>query len=335
MGLEMTLTAPLAAGIDIGGGSAKIGLVSSAGTMVEQFQVKIPPSQNGTEILLAFLSQLKAKLAAHTEGRLSGLGIGVPGYVDQDHTTTFKSNVPAIDDLDIRGLAETELDCPVFIENDAIFAAVGEQALGSGKGVSRFLMITLGTGLGTGFVEDGVPILTGNGAMGDAGHLIVDPSLEHGCRQGCFGCVESVASGEALNRRIEEVLAADRTGHLPDIVSSGSRPTVRDLIAGVRAGDPACVRIMDETSHWLAMWITGLTHMFAPQMVAFGGGWSAAGQGYVDEIATKSRHMGLPYYFEDLQFVQAELGNSAGIMGAAITALRQTKEMENGTVLSG
>ena len=96
-----------------------------------------------------------------------------------------------------------------------------------------------------------------------------------------------------------------------------------------------CVRIMDETSHWLAMWITGLTHTFAPQMIAFGGGWSAAGQGFVDEIATKSRRMGLPYYFEDLRFVQAELGNSAGVMGAAITALRQTKEMKNGTILSG
>ena len=331
----MKLTTPLAAGIDIGGGSAKIGLVSSAGTMVEQFQVKIPHSQNGIGILLAFLSQLNAKLAAHTEGRLVGLGIGVPGQVDQDHTTTFKSNVPAIDYLDIRGLAEAELGCPVFIENDATFAAVGEQALGSGKGVSRFLMITLGTGLGAGFVEDGVPILTGNGAMGDAGHLIVDPSLEHGCRQGCLGCVESVASGEALNRRIEEVLVADRAGHLPDIVSSGSKPTVRDLIAGARADDPTCVKIMDETSHWLAMWITGLTHVFAPQMIAFGGGWGAAGQVFVDEIATKSRRMGLPYYFDGLKFVQAELGNSAGVFGAATTALRQTNETENGTILSG
>ncbi|MEY8099308.1 ROK family protein [Falsihalocynthiibacter sp. S25ZX9] len=317
----------LAAGIDIGGGSAKIGLVSPDGKILDFSAVPTPMSNNPADVLDAYLDHLIERISKIGIKQLDGIGVGVPGHVDSAKSTTHLSNVPALNGYPIKDHVQEKFRTTVLIENDATFAALGEHHFGSGRSSRRFLMVTLGTGIGAAFIENGLPFLTGNGALGDASHLIVDPSLKHGCRQGCRGCIESVASGEALGREINKIAARDPASFLGKITQEGfRRPNIEDLIDGAKLEDSDCKELLDKTAHWLSLWLTGLIHIFAPDRIAFGGGWSAAGQGFIDKIANHSAKVGMSEYFTDLEFIQTSLGNRAGVVGAATSVLQKKLE---------
>lgn len=130
--------------------------------------------------------------------KFCGIGIGLPGHIDFKRGTTRLGNVASLDGFPIADYLCNKSGVNVFIENDATLAALAEHRFGIGQGSDRFLTVALGTGIGVGFIEDGKPVHTANGTMGDIGHVVVDPTGKHSCRQGCHGCLESVASALAL-----------------------------------------------------------------------------------------------------------------------------------------
>ena len=295
-----------ALGIDVGGGSAKIGLVAPDGTVIARTQVVSNPALEGGALLDSYLNAAFALQAEIKATKLAGIGIGLPGQIDTAAGTTYVGNVASLDGFPIVGHVRARTGLNAAIENDATLAAFAEHRHGAGRGSRRFLTVTLGTGIGVGFIEDGKAVHTSNGTLGDIGHVIVDPSGTRTCRQGCHGCLESVASGLALAESFRG-LGGSEPG------SDGIAP----LFARAAQGNAQCLHIIDQAARFIAAGIVTWTHIFAPDRIAFAGGVSAAGPVLGDRIVAAIRGLIMPPYLANLTFVAAELGNDAGLVGAA------------------
>jgi glucokinase len=301
-----------ALGIDIGGGSAKIGIVSPEGAVLAQDVVASDPSLTASALIDRYLAT--ASRLQHSMGieRLSGIGIGLPGHINFEVGTTRLGNVPSLNGFLIVEYVRSKTGIDVFIENDAALAALAEYRFGVGQGSSRFLAVTLGTGIGVGLIENGKPVHTANGTMGDIGHVIVDPKGPRMCRQGCHGCLESVASALALQERYAALLDPNAPGNMKD-----GREGLEGLFESARAGDLACARIVEEAALNIAAAVVTWMHIFAPDRIAFAGGVSAAGEDLLSPIRKSIMYLAMPDYLPKTTLLQATLGSKAGLVGAA------------------
>lgn len=300
------MSQPLPAlGIDVGGGSAKIGIVSPAGTVLAE-DVVISDQRVIAPVLidryLATAEKLQKSLAIE---KPCGIGIGLPGHIDFELGTTRLGNVPCLDEFRIVDYISQKSGVKVFIENDATLAALAEHRFGVGQGSDRFLTVALGTGIGVGFIENGKPVHTANGTMGDIGHVIVDPTGKHTCRQGCHGCLESVASALALQNRYNAVR------------SNSSDAGLRALFESARSGDIECAQIVQEAAQFIGAALVTWMHIFSPDRIAFAGGVSAAGEDLLIPIRKTVTRLAMKHYANKVTILQATLGNKAGLVGAA------------------
>ncbi len=308
---------PLNVGIDIGGSAAKVGLVALDGSIVARSTIPTPVNKSPQGLLNSYINSID-----HWRNvlgcELTAVGIGVPGHVTDRHRSTDVCNLKRLNRFPIADHVEEKLGLPVWIENDADVAGIGEYRFGAGRGSHKFLMVTLGTGIGTSFINGGLITVTANGTLGDIGHIIVDKQMRYKCRGGCLGCIESVASALALDRDALALAETHPHSYLGILLHEQQRnPSVQDVIKGARAGDRVCVDKMEDTAHWLGMWTASVIQIFGPDKVAFGGGWSTVGQEFVDRILHHARRMGVEHYYMSLEAVPAQLGNQAGFVGAA------------------
>ncbi len=300
--MSLSLTA---LGIDIGGGSAKIGIVTPEGQVLAEDVVASDPKLPASDLIDRYLATAERLQKSVGSDNICGVGIGLPGHIDFDLGMTRLGNVPALDGFPIVEYISNKTAARVFIENDATLAALAEHRYGVGQGSRRFLTVALGTGIGVGFIENGRPVHTANGTMGDIGHVIVDPKGTRSCRQGCHGCLESVASALALQERYG-ALGGVRHGE-----------GLEGLFAGARAGDIACVHIVEEAAQNIGAAVVTWMHIFAPDCIAFAGGVSAAGKDLLDPIRTSVSRLAMTDYASKTTILQATLGGKAGLVGAA------------------
>ena len=184
-------------------------------------------------------------------------------------------------------------------------AALAEHRFGVGQGSDHFLTVALGTGIGVGFIENGKPVHTANGTMGDIGHVIVDPIGKHTCRQGCHGCLESVASALALQERYNALRF------------SSSDTGLGALFESARCGDIECAQIVQEAAEFIGAALVTWMHIFSPDRIAFAGGVSAAGEDLLIPIRKTVTRLAMKYYANKATIPQATLGSKAGLVGAA------------------
>jgi glucokinase len=294
-----------ALGIDVGGGSAKIGIVSPTGQVLAQDVVISDPSMTATALIDRYLMAAeRLQKSLGTQG-LCGIGIGLPGQIDFTMGTTRLGNVPSLDNFPIVDYVANKTGIAVLIENDATLAAVAEYHFGVGKGSNRFMTVALGTGIGVGFMESGKPVHTSNGTMGDIGHTIVDPKGTRSCRQGCRGCLESVASARALQERYDALLHSDAGEDLEALFQSA------------RLGQIECANIIAEAAQNIGAAVVTWMHIFAPDCIAFAGGVSAAGEVLLDPIRKSVARLSMTEYASGVTILQARLGGKAGLVGAA------------------
>jgi glucokinase len=294
-----------ALGIDVGGGSAKIGIVSPAGKVLAQDTVASDPGVPAAVLIDHYLATAERLQKALAVEEICGIGIGIPGHIDFELGTTRLGNVPVLDDFPIADYVSKKSGGKVFIENDATLAALAEHRFGVGQGSNRFLTVALGTGIGVGFIENGKPVHTANGTMGDIGHVIVDPTGNRSCRQGCHGCLESVASALAL---------LERYNQLHDV---NNEEGLGALFESARAGDVECTRIIEETAQYIGSAVVTWMHIFAPDCIAFAGGVSAAGEDLLGPVRKAVSRFAMADYLNKVTILQATLGGKAGLVGAA------------------
>jgi len=266
----------LVLGIDVGGTKTSFGFVDREGAI---FNATPIPTQ-ADESAQAFVSRLhrrieEIRVSLPCPHRLRGVGIGAPNAHHDRGTIEKAVNLNWGDTVDFVGLIRQYYDLPVSITNDANAAAIGEMLFGSARGMKHFLVITLGTGLGSGIVTDGRLLTGASGFAGELGHTVVDPGgRECGC--GKRGCLETYVSATGLRRTALELLAS-RCDPSPLRGVSYQDMTSKQIFDMAREGDIIALEAFDRTARILGMKLADAVAHLSPEVVFLAGGLAAAG----------------------------------------------------------
>ena len=310
-------------GIDIGGTTVKIGLVAENGEIVTRWEVPTRKGSDPSGLLEDVKASLENCMAERNivKGNILGIGMAAPGPVTSDGVLHGCVNI-GWGDVDLDDLAEEIIGIsPVRIGNDARVAALGESAYGAGKGAESMLMVTLGTGVGGGVVLNGQILMGNSGVAGEIGHMTMDPYETEKCGCGRKGCLEQYASATGMVRAAERFLR-ERTDD--SVLRQLEKVTAKDLWDAAKAGDALASEITDFVCDRLGSALVNATYLADPEMIVIGGGVCAAGRFLLDKIE-KAYQEKVFAHSRNKKFALAELGNDAGIRGAAALIL-QDKE---------
>ena len=310
-------------GIDIGGTTVKIGLFSETGEIVARWEIPTRKESEPTGLLEDVKDAMEACLTGQNVSRENILGIGMtaPGPVTADGVLQNAVNI-GWGAVKLAEEAERIIGIsPVRIGNDARVAALGEAVYGAGKGAKSMLMVTLGTGVGGGVVLDGKILMGESGVAGEIGHMTIDPYETQKCGCGKTGCLEQYASATGMVRVAEDFLA-ERTEC--SVLRDCQEVTAKSLWDAAKAGDVLANEITDFVCNRLGIAIANAIYLVDTEMIVIGGGVGAAGQFLVDKIEAAYRKKVFAHS-KDKKFVLAELGNDAGIQGAAALVLQSAE----------
>lgn len=307
-------------GVDVGGTTVKLGFFSLEGILMEKWEIPTKPENGGAAILPDIARSIDDCLARRgvEKADVVGVGIGVPGPVDDAGNVNRCVNLNwGVFNLHRALGALTGL--PVKAGNDANVAALGEYYDGGGKGSRSMLMVTLGTGIGGGFIWNGRILNGAHGVGCEIGHLCVDLSPEaEPCTCGKRGCAEQYASARALGRQAARALAAqpDR----PSLLRQAEELSARTVFAAAARGDELARELLERIYDVLGLTIAGGCCMVDPELVVLGGGMSKAGQALLDGVQPRFEHH-MFHACKGTKFALATLGNDAGIYGCFHLAL--------------
>lgn len=311
----------LACGIDVGGTKIAGCVVDTDGTILEQARVESPATS--TYAIERAIGELVQGLQRNHD--ISSVGVGAAGFVDKGRAVVMFAPNLAWRDEDLKSDLEDRLELPVVVENDANAAAWGEFEFGAGKDVDDLLLVTVGTGVGGGIVLDGELYRGGFGVAAEIGHIRVERNGRL-CGCGNHGCLEQYGSGSALVRGAREAVAGgsllakdllDRAGGDPAKITG---PMISEAAAD---GDRFALEQLEILGHWLGEGIGSLVAVLDPAVAVIGGGVSEAGELLLEPIrATFRNNLTGRGHRPELEIRKAQLGNTAGMIGAADLARR-------------
>jgi len=306
-------------GVDIGGTTIKFGLFTVEGELIEKFAIDTDASDSGSKLLPdtaeAILAKLKEKTLTISD--VVGVGVGVPGPVDEHGVVLVGVNIGWDKPVAVKASLSKLLGVAVTVTNDANIAALGELWLGAAKGAHSAIMYTIGTGVGGGVIVDGKVINGINGAGGEIGHLMAVPEDGALCGCGKTGCLETVASATGIARLAKASLSASQA---PSSLRQLEELTARDIFVAAKAGDALALAVIDRVGYYLGLTAANLATTTNPEKFIIGGGVSLAG----DLLLNPIRKYYELYAFSGVRatpFVIATLGNDAGIVGGAYLAI--------------
>lgn len=313
-------TRKLAIGVDLGGTTFKVGAVSPAGELIAQAEYDTPRAKSEPLALFAVASAVGGLMeqAAIKPAQLVGVGIGIPGPVDPESGIIRRApNLPELDGVNAVELIGDRLNTTVHIANDAFCATLAELRWGAGRDVANLVMLTLGTGVGGGIALDNQVRRGPRGIMGEVGHIVVEPG---GRRCGCgnHGCLEALVGKAGM---VDHAIRLLEQG-MPSVLSErGGRKheqiSPRMIAEAAREGDALALEVMATAGHYLGVALCSCIVLADPDLIVLGGGIAAAGDVLFEPIRRTVRHRSMISEFDVSRIVPAELGNEAGMFGAA------------------
>ncbi|MGH3364782.1 MAG: ROK family protein [Nocardioidaceae bacterium] len=269
------------------------------------------------KVLATAIEQARALLQELGVDRPVGVGIGVPGPVDFHRGIPVSPPImPGWDGYPVRDAVSRELGCPALLDNDVNVMALGEQHSGVARSVDDFLFVKIGTGIGCGIVVDGSLYRGVDGCAGDIGHIRVDDEGPT-CACGNTGCLEAFFGGAALAR---DAMAAARSGRSPvlqQMLEVKGGLSAADVSQAVTQGDSVAVQLVRDGGRRVGEVLASLVSFFNPGMIVIGGGVTALGHSLLAEIRGVIYRRSLPLATGNLPIVLSELGEEAGVVGAA------------------
>ena len=309
-------------GVDIGGTNLKAGLVDENGVLLATQKMKVASiaDDDGLAWTVASLVQELAHTVNISVSDVASVGVGVPGTVEiRSGSINYTCNLP-LRNVPLRKLFHRYLSIPLYLENDANCAALAEFLVGAGRDSKRFVTITLGTGVGAGIVHNGKIYHGANGMAGEVGHMVIQRGGLP-CPCGRHGCWEQYASATALKRMTAAALAAHPDSILAQVVAENDgRVSGQSAFIAARRGDPVGQQVCDEYVDYLACGVVNVVNIFQPDTLAIGGGVSNEAEEQLllpvqQRVARESIPCGRD---RRTRIVKAELGNRAGLIGAAL-----------------
>ena len=305
-------------GVDIGGTKIAAGIVNRRGEILHRLEAPSRASEGGPTVMQR-ASDLIAELISTARYEIGGIGVANGGQVDRATGVVFSATplIPGWVGIRIKDTLEERFGIPVRAMNDASAAAVGEATFGAGRGVRDFVLLTIGTGVGGGVYSDGKLLQGAIGAAGAIGHMIIDCDGRQ-CNCGARGCLEAYTGGRVIAHRALEL--ADQRGLDTELVhairadvSSGTKL----LGMAANAGDEFALEVIREAGGYLGWGFVGLLNLFNPSLIIVGGSVAELGDLLLGPAWEVARAHCLRNDKDPARLTRAQLGNDAGLLGAA------------------
>ena len=310
-------------GIDLGGTFIKAALLDAAPTVRARREVQTPVDGGAEAVIEAMAKVAEELLPAGGVARsdVLGVGVGSPGPLDLEAGVVIgMPNIPGFENVPLRKCLAERLSLPVALENDANAAALGEYRVGSGQGVGDMVLLTLGTGVGSGIVIAGQLVHGAHGMGAEIGHLIVEPGGEP-CGCGQRGCLERYASATYLADYARRLIEQEgRPSSLREVLATTGQITSKDVVEARRAGDALAAEVWDRAMRYLAVGCVSICRVLDPEMIVLGGGLAKAGEELLGPLRGHFERLHWKLSEPRTTLALAALGNDAGVIGAACVA---------------
>jgi glucokinase-like ROK family protein len=303
-------------GVDVGATSVSVA-VTDASCEVLAFTVEDCDVRQGPHTVLSRIAELAEKVRGEAPGRLFAAGIGLPGPVSfAEGMAVAPPIMPGWDRFSVRDHLGGVLHCPVAVDNDVNAMAMGERHAGVARSLDDLVFVKIGTGIGCGIVIGGKVYRGVAGTAGDIGHIRLD---DYGptCACGEVGCLEAYFGGAALARDALTLARSGRSAFLGDVLAQTGAVTATDVGRAAAAGDFGAVNLIREGGRRLGQVVASLVSFINPGMVVIGGGVAQLGHQLLAEVRSVVYRRSLPLATGNLPIVLSELGETAGVIGAA------------------
>src|SRR5699024_79994 len=306
---------------DIGGTTCKLSIIDEQLERIEKWSIKTDTSDVTGYALLKNVYESFVEHVDNSEFVFSdvlGVGIGIQGPVNfETGEVNGAVNLYWKETVNVREIFQQFVDCPVYVDNDANVAALGEKHKGAGHGADDVVAITLGTGLGGGIISNGEIVHGHNGSGAEIGHFRVDHDQRFKCNCGKSGCIETVASATGVVNLVNF--------YYPKLTFKSSilqlikdnEVTAKAVFDAAKAGDQFCIFITERVANYIAYLCSIISVTSNPKYIVLGGGMSTAGLILIENIKTEYHNLTFTPAQQGTEIVQAKLGNDAGITGAA------------------
>lgn len=308
-------------GIILEGEKVRTALVDSLGqVLLEQTDVT---AQRKTEELTRQLIELitSFKQKAPEYGNLVAAGVGVPGLINlKTNKIEVLPNLPKVSTTTLYDDIMQATGMQVIFDNDANLGAYGEWKCGAAKSSENFIYITIGTGIGAGIIINGQMWRGTTGFAGEFGHTTINvDGIE--CVCGNIGCLETVASGPNIVRRMQQRLYRDRTSSLTRLFIPRDREmTHEDIVQAALSGDELSQVVFERTGQYLGIALSGLINLLNPELIVFGGSVMQVGNILLNSIIAETKQRVFGPCFDNCKIVASQLGLLSGVVGAATLA---------------
>jgi glucokinase-like ROK family protein len=304
-------------GIDIGATSINVAVTDGHLRLLAQSSSPSDVRDGPTAVLGLALDMVDKLRAEGWAPEVLGVGVGVPGPVSQrEGAVVVPPIMPGWNHFPIRDTLSAAIGATVMVDNDVNIMALGEAHAGTARSVDDFLFVKIGTGIGCGLVLGGEVYRGVNGSAGDIGHIRIEDTGPT-CTCGNDACLEAFFGGAALARDAEAVARSGRSPMLAEQLAAVGSLTAIDVGTAAAAGDPAAFALVRDGGRRLGLALATLVSFFNPGMVVIGGGVAGLGHRLLAEIRAVVYRRSLPLATGNLPIVLSEMGDTAGMVGAA------------------
>ncbi|KHL97260.1 glucokinase [Paenibacillus sp. IHB B 3415] len=310
-------------GVDLGGTNIKAGLFDRDSKAVEELSLPTEAAAGPAHVL----ERIRMAVTQLTEGKgidqqqITCMGMGIPGLLDpEEGLSIFSPNFPGWEQVHIVNAMKPFYDFPVYIDNDVRVNLYGEWQQGAGKGCRNLVLLTLGTGVGSGIVHDGKVLYGTTFSAGEIGHMNMYRQGRP-CRCGSSGCLGRYVSAVGMVNTFKEKLLDGRSSLIQAWTNEDDGQITSKMISeAYDLGDPLAIEVMHETGELLGYGLANVINLLNPELIIIGGGMAAAGDRLLGSVRGTVNAHALKLSGGRCRIVQAELGSRAGTLGAAVYA---------------
>jgi len=298
--------------VDLGGTHLRVALVDDAGKIHKQVK-RNTPKDDSPDAVVGALTGIADEWRNGEVGPIRAAAVMVPGAVNADQSVVLQApNLPSLLNFEFKAVLQERLGWPVVLENDANAAAMGEMWRGAARGCSDVVSVTLGTGVGGGVVLDGKLWRGAHGSAGEIGHTTVDPFGGLKCKCGNTGCLELFASATAIARMARESL-----DQFPRTVLSGDNLTAEKVYEAGRNGDELALAVFKRAGTYLGVGLANIMSLIDPEIIVISGGVVNGWDLFQSEMYREVSERAFRATAQQVRIARAELGDNAGLLGAA------------------
>lgn len=318
-----------AIGVDLGGTKILSGLINTDTGEVLATSKKKTKKDLGSEFIVERIKEsiYKSLISANLKlTDISAIGIGAAGQVNRKEGVLISAPNLDCTDIEFKKILETEFNIPVVLGNDVETATIGEITYGSGKGCNNLVCIFVGTGIGSGIVNNGEIYHGYTGTAGEIGHIIVQPNGRL-CGCGNHGCLEAYASRTAISNKIAAIIKKGHHSILKDYYDENPSFSLRSkhIKSALDMGDEITITALTEAADYFSIGLASVVNFYNPERIIIGGGLVEAVDFFFEMVIKNVKTRCLPVPSNSLNIYRATLGDYSGIIGAAMMSTKNTK----------